>query len=187
LHSYRNPRRISGGQTPYIFRREAGVDTGYGQENLRFPTLYVTEKIRHKAGLVFYNCPHFKHLRDSDPLGGGGGGKSSKNSDEFNDLSSKGHLRLKTLDKKSKEIDKKKENLKKKRKGKKKDPSIKSVREHLKKIIKYHEHKVNEEIPSIYPILGPANTDSENEGSGNDDKKMHTKREKSGYDKNKNY
>lgn len=181
LHSYKNPRHISGGRTPYIFRREAGADTGFDQGPRRFPTLYVTEKIRHKAGLVFFNCPHFKHLRDSDV--GGASGKTS--SAEIADLTSRGKLRIKTLDKKSKEIDKKKEKLKKKRKGKRNDPSIKKVREHLRKIIKYHEHKVNEEIPSIYPILGPANTDSENDGSGGEEKKEHTKKERSDYDSNK--
>ena len=133
---------------------------------------------------MFYNCPHFKHLREDDTKGGG---KGMMNSDEFNDLTTKGRLSMKTLDKKSKEIDKKKDKLKRKRKGKKRDPSIKKVREHLRKIIKYHEHKVNEEIPSIYPILGPANSDDENDGSDNDSKKLHTKKEKSGYDPNKSY
>jgi hypothetical protein len=187
LHSYKNPRRISGGRSPYIFRREAGVDIGFDQTPRRFPTLYVTEKIRHKAGLVFYNCPHFKHLRESDipnRFHGSGGSESSKQ--EMEDLTSKGRLRIKTLDKKSEEIDKKKKKLKQKRRGKKNDPSIKKVREHLRKIIKYHEHKVNEEIPSIYPILGPANSDSEDGGFNSDkEDKSHTKRERSGYDPNK--
>ena len=183
LHSYKNPRHIAGGRSPYVFRREAGADTGFDQGPRRFPTLYVSEKIRHKAGLVFFNCPHFKHLRDSDL--GGGGSKSSNASAEMQDLTSRGRLRIKTLDKKSEEIDKKKKKLKEKRHGKKSDPTIKKVKDHLRKIIKYHEHKVNEEIPSIYPILGPANTDSENDGSDGDEKKSHTKRERTGYDPNK--
>lgn len=183
LHSYKNPRRISGGRSPYVFRREAGADTGFDQGPRRFPTLYVTEKIRHKAGLVFFNCPHFKHLRESDVgVGRGGGGSDSA---EIADLTSKGRLRIKTLDKKSEEIDKKKKKLKEKRQGKRKDPTIRKVKDHLRKIIKYHEHKVNEEIPSIYPILGPANTDSENDGSEADEKKQHTKKERTGYDRNK--
>ena len=143
----------------------------------------MSEKIRHKAGLVFFNCPHFKHLRESDV--GGGGSKSGGSSAEIQDLATRGRLRMKTLDKKSEEIDKKKKKLKQKRHGKKSDPSIKKVKEHLRKIIKYHEHKVNEEIPSIYPILGPANTDSENDQSDGDEKKSHTKKERSGYDPNK--
>jgi len=115
-------------------------------------------------------------------------GISSKSNDaELTDLTTRGRLRMKTLDKKSEEIDKKKEKLKKKRKGKKNDPSTKKVREHLRKIIKYHEHKVNEEIPSIYPILGPANSDSENDGSDKDEKKSHTKKERTGYDPNKKH
>ena len=183
LHAYKNPRHIAGGRSPYVFRREAGADTGFDQGPRRFPTLYVSEKIRHKAGLVFFNCPHFKHLRENDVGTKGGGGSS--NSAEIEDLTSRGRLRMKTLDKKSEEIDKKKKKLKQKRQGKKKDPTIKKVKEHLRKIIKYHEHKVNEEIPSIYPILGPANTDSENDGSDGDEKKSHTKKERTGYDPNK--
>lgn len=101
------------------------------------------------------------------------------------DLTTKGRLRLKTLDKKSEEIDKKKKKLKQKRQGKRNDPSVKKVKDHLRKIIKYHEHKVNEEIPSIYPILGPANTDSENDDSDRDEKKSHTKKERTGYDPKK--
>jgi len=115
----------------------------------------------------------------------GVGGSSKTNDAEMADLTSRGRLRLKTLDKKSDEIDKKKDKLKKKRQGKKNDPTTRKVRDHLRKIIKYHEHKINEEIPSIYPILGPANTDSENDGSDKDEKKSHTKRERSDYDRNK--
>lgn len=130
---------------------------------------------------MFFNCPHFKHLRESDVGSRGGGGNTA----EMDDLTRKGRLRLKTLDKKSEEIDKKKKKLKQKRHGKKSDPSIKKIKDHLRKIIKYHEHKVNEEIPSIYPILGPANSDSENNMSSADEKKHHTKREKTGFDPNK--
>lgn len=185
LHAFSNPRRISGGRSPYIFRREAGADTGFDQGPRRFPTLYVSEKIRHKAGLVFFNCPHFKHLRDDDVGTKGYGCSSSSSTAEFRDLSTKGHLRIKTLDKKSEEIDKKKKKLKEKRKGKSKDPSIKKVKDHLRKIIKYHEHKVNEEIPSIYPILGPANSDSDNDNESGNERKEHTKKEKKIYDPNK--
>lgn len=120
-------------------------------------------------------------MRESDDRRAGSGGGSA----EITDLTTRGRLRIKTLDKKSEEIDKKKKKLKQKRHGKKSDPSIKKVKEHLRKIIKYHEHKVNEEIPSIYPILGPANTDSENDESDKDEKKSHTKRERTGYDPNK--
>lgn len=72
-----------------------------------------------------------------------------------------------------KEVDKieeKDKRKKEKRKGKKKDPSIKEVREHLRKIVKYHRQKVNEAIPSVYPILGPVNSDSE-DGDGDGDSK----------------
>jgi hypothetical protein len=114
---------------------------------------------------------------------GGGGGISSNA--ELEDLTSRGRLRQKTLDKISDEIDKKKKKLKQKRHGKRSDPSVKKLKERLRKIIKYHEHKVNEEIPSIYPLLGPANSDSDNDDSGGDEKKSHTKKERTGYDPNK--
>lgn len=133
----------------------------------------MTEKIKDKAGLVFYNCPHFKSLRESD-LG-------KLNQTEMDDLTSKGTLRLKTLDKKAEESKKKELKLKRKRGGKKNDPSIKKIREHLRKIIRYHEEKVQESIPSIYPILGPANTDSENDSDEGRAKKEHTKKEMKQY------
>jgi hypothetical protein len=142
----------------------------------------MSEKIRHKAGLVFYNCPHFKNLRESSDVGGGGGGSSlaQRHQDEMEDLTSKGHLSLKTLNKKSEEYEKDEKKLKEKRK-KKRDPSIKSIREYLRKIIRYHEKKVTDMIPSIYPMLGAANSDSDDgdeEGGGkNDEKRLRTKKE----------
>lgn len=147
----------------------------------------MTEKIRDKAGLVFLNCPHFKHLRESSGNdlhgnGGGGGGLRDKFKDEMEDLSSKGHLRLKTLNKKSEEYEKEEKKLKEKRKNKKGDPSIKSIREYLRKVIRYHEKKVVDMIPCIYPMLGPANSDSEDgddetENGRKDEKRARTKRE----------
>lgn len=177
LYAHKNPRQVSGGRSPYVFRREAGAETGFGGAHHRFPTLYVTEKIKDKAGLAFYGCPHFRSLRDCDVQLGRGVG-----TDEMKDLSSKGHLRIKTLEKKSEELDKKKKKLKHKRRGKKGDPKIKDVREHLRKIMKYHEQKVMEEIPSIYPLLGPANTDSENDSDEADQKRHRTKKELKIYD-----
>jgi hypothetical protein len=167
-----------------VYRREAGAETSFDGERRRFPTLYVTEKIRHKAGLVFLNCPHFKKLRESTPVYGPGDG--GPNRDEYDDLSSKGRLKLKTLNKKAEEYDEKEKKLKHKRKGKKKDPSINEVKKILRKIIKYHERKVKELIPSIYPLIGPANSDSENEEDSKktgtrDDKREHTKREIKNY------
>ena len=139
----------------------------------------MTEKIRDKAGLVFFNCPHFKHLRESDigsSAGAGGYGK-----DEMEDLTKRGRLRISTLNKKAEEYEKDEKKLKQKRKGKGKDPSIKSVKEHLRKIIKYHEKKVEELIPSIYPMLGPANSDSDEDDDAQngkkDEKRNRTKKE----------
>jgi len=177
LYAHKNPRLISGGRSGYVFRREAGAETGFGGAHHRFPTLYVTEKIKDKAGMAFYGCPHFKSLRDCDIQSSGKLG-----TDEMKDLSSKGHLRIKTLEKKSDQLDKKKKKLKHKRAGKKNDPKIKEVRKLLEKIIKYHEQKVTEEIPSIYPLLGPANTDSENDSDEMDQKRERTKKELKIYD-----
>lgn len=132
----------------------------------------MTEKIKDKAGLVFLNCPHFKHLRENDLEAGGGYSK-----DEVEDLTKKGRLTLKTLDKKADKAKQKEKDLKRKRGGKKNDPSIKKVKDHLRKIIKYHEEKVHEQIPSIYPLLGPANTDSENDSDKGGDKRENTKKE----------
>lgn len=189
LFSYRNPRDLSGGRSAYVYRREAGAATGFdGVGGRKFPTLYMTEKIKDKAGLVFFNCPHFKHLRESEDVFGssGGGGGRGLGSDEMADLQKNGRLRLKTLNKKAEECDKDEKKLKQKRKGKK-DPSVRSIKDHLRKIIKYHEKQVADMIPSIYPMLGPANSDSDNEEERKgtrDEKREHTKRELKTYNVN---
>lgn len=133
----------------------------------------MTEKIKDKAGLCFLNCPHFKELRESDITAGNGYTK-----DEMDDLTSRGRLRLKTLEKKADKMDEKEKNLKRKRRTQR-DPSLRKIREHLRKMIKYHNEKVHEQIPSIYPMLGPANTDSDSEGSDerNGPKRKGTKKE----------
>ncbi len=182
LHCFRNPRTLSNGKYAYVYRREAGATTGFETGTGRkFPTLYMTEKIKDKAGLVFYNVPHFKHLRESDAPNG----RIDKHKDAMEDLSSLGRLRLKTLNKKAEEYDKDELKLKAKRKDKKKDPSIKSIKEHLRKIIKYHEKQVHDMIPSIYPLLGPANSDEEDGGEDQngkrDEKRERTKREMKQY------
>ena len=143
----------------------------------------MTEKIKDKAGLMFFNVPGFKALRESDVPNS----RMEKHKDEAEDLSNLGRLRLKTLNKKAEEYDKEELKLKAKRKGKK-DPSVKDVKEHLRKIIKYHEKQVHDMIPSIYPLLGPANSDEEDGGeeqnSKRDEKKERTKREMKQYNLN---
>lgn len=125
---------------------------GFGGHH-RFPTLYVTKKIRDKAGLAFHHCPGFKELREDHPEDEIKKSASSLSSKEFN-----------------KQVEKYDETKKKKdmrRKSVKRDPSTKEIREHLRKIIKYHCQKVNEAIPSIYPILGPVNLEDDGgDGSG---------------------
>jgi len=113
--------------------------------------LYTSTKIKDKAGLSFYHCPNFKEIRDSDPFGDIESGKKA----------AANRLSHKVFNKEVEKIDEKEKRKKEKRKGKKKDPSIKQVREHLRKIIKYHRQKVNEAIPSVYPVLGPVNSDSD--------------------------
>ena len=138
----------------------------------------MTEKIKDKAGICFLNCPHFKKLRECDITGGLGGDDA-----EMDDLSSKGRLRLKTLEKKANKMTEKEKTLKRKRREQR-DPSIKKIRDHLKKMIKFHSEKVHEQIPSIYPLLGPANTDSENDSDERSGpKRMGTKKELKQYGK----
>ena len=67
-------------------------------------------------------------------------------------------------------FDERKKKIDMRRKSVKRDPSIKEIRSHLSKIIKYHCQKVNEAIPSIYPILGPVNLEDEG-GDGEEDKR----------------
>lgn len=153
LHCRRDPRRVSSGRSAYVYRREAGVESGFGGHH-RFPTLYTTKKIQDKVGLAFYHCPNFKELRESDPSG-----------DIKSSSAASNRLSHKEFSKEVEKIEEKEKRKKEKRKGKKKDPTIKIVREHLRKIIKYHCQKVNEAVPSVYPILGPVNSDSD-EGEG---------------------
>lgn len=143
---------------------------GFGGRH-RFPTLYVTKKLQTKSGLIFKNCPHFRALRDDD---------TDKN--KLSDEEGKSKNRRMTLKKLDKHVEKMDERMLKKRlreKGGNRPPNVKALREHLKKIIKYHRKQVNEEIPSIYPILGPANEDSDSgkENDWEEEKRKHTKEE----------
>ena len=58
------------------------------------------------------------------------------------------------------------EKRKKDRRKSGRDPSVKDIKKHLGKIMKFHCKRLNDEIPSIYPILGPVNLDSDDEGDG---------------------
>lgn len=112
---------------------------------------------------MFHNCPHFKDLKDNDLV----------------DTNDRARLTVEELDKSVKKLDKKAKNKKAKQKGGKKKPSTTEIRKHIDKIIKYHIQKVNESIPSIYPVLGPANSDDEHSSDGDfeQEKRMHTKKE----------
>lgn len=125
------------------------MESGFGGTR-RFPTLYTTKKIKDKTGLAFYNCPYFKELRSDDT--------DKQVSEAMSQRISK-----KDFEKEVEKIKEKEKMKKEKRKSKKKDPSIKQIREHLRKIVKYHCKEVNEAIPSIYPILGPVNSDSDDD------------------------
>lgn len=116
---------------------------------------------------MFGNVPHFRALRDDDTV------------DDGDTKSKVNKLTMKTLDKKIEKLDEKQKKRKTREKSGNKAPSIKAIREHLKKIIKYHENQVKEEIPSIYPILGPANEDDDNEDDNDweDQKRKHFKEE----------
>ena len=119
---------------------------GFGGHH-RFPTLYLSKKIKDKAGLTFNSCPGFKELREDDTEGGSKGGGSGLSSKEFNKQVEKHDETKKTKEQRKKSV--------------KRDPSLKEIRDHLRKIIKYHCQKVNEAIPSLYPILGPVNLEGE--------------------------
>lgn len=125
---------------------------GFGGHH-RFPTLYTSKKIRDKVGLTFHHCPGFKELRGDKP------------EDEIEEVQSQA-LSSKEFNKKVEKYDERKKKVDMRRKSAKRDPSTKEIREHLRKIIKYHCQKVNEAIPSIYPILGPVNLDDEGDGGG---------------------
>lgn len=182
LHARKDPRKVSGGRSAYVYRREAGASVGFGG-NPRFPTLYVSKKIQDKPGLTFFHCPHFKHLRGNKPE------DDIANAEKEREAREKlGKISNKELEKTVEKIEEKKKKIKQKRKEKR-DPSITDIRKHLEKIIKYHCKKVNDEIPSIYPILGPVNIDSsddDGDGCDNDSKRgglkmLNTKQELKKY------
>lgn len=115
----------------------------------------MSKKIKDKAGLAFHHCPGFKELREDHP------------EDEIKTAA----LTSKEFNKEVDKFDERKKKIDMRRKSVKRDPSTKEIREHLRKIIKYHCQKVNEAIPSIYPILGPVNLDEDGDGGGVGDKR----------------
>jgi len=161
-----------GGLSGYTYRREAGVELqgeGGGDKSQSLPTLYVSKKLAAKNGILFKNAPMWNALKDDDR---DEGHKKMR----YSETSVKSQKKLDEVYSKIVDGDKKT----KKRRRQKRDPSVKKVREHMRKMIAYHEKVVDEEIPSIYPILGPCCSDSEGEseeGNGEDEKRSCTKRE----------
>lgn len=122
-------------------------------------------------GIAFPNFPGFKSLREDDiseadkkKLAGGVDPK----------------LTMKQFEKEVKKSRDGVNKIKKKRKTKR-DPTPKQIRDHLRKIVDYHKHMVDESIPSIYPLLGAANTDSDDSGDSENEKRLHTKEELKRY------
>lgn len=66
-------------------------------------------------------------------------------------------MTTKEFDKSVEKQEEEEKEIKRRKKNTRRAPSLKQVRKHLQKIIKYHKRVVNESIPSIYPILGPVN------------------------------
>lgn len=172
LHSRKDPRHVSGGRSPYVYRREAGVEMGFGGHH-RFPTLYLSKKIKDKQGLTFHHCPGFKELRQDHP------------EDEIAEAETK-RLTKKEFNKQVEKYEEREKTIKQRRK-KTRDPTIKEVKDLLRKAIKYHAEAVNKQIPSIYPILGPVNLDSDDEDGGGEKrgglKMMNTKKELKRYER----
>ena len=113
----------------------------------------MSTKIKDKQGIMFPGCPVFKDLREDDREVGRKKDRSSV-------------LSKSEFDKEVEKHDERNKTILQRRKSSKRDPSVKEIREHLRKIIKYHCKIVNETIPSVYPILGPVNLDSDDEEEG---------------------
>lgn len=122
---------------------------------------------------MFPNVPHFKELRDNDLC------EADRKSGCKDMDSSSVKIPLKQFEKTIEKYKDKENKKRQRRKGRKKDPNIKSIREHLRKIVSFHKNQVDESIPSIYPILGPANSDSDS--SDDEEKRLHTKQELKRY------
>lgn len=67
------------------------------------------------------------------------------------------------------ELDDQKEHIqdeldsRKRRRRRRKDPTVRTLREHLRKIAMFHTKIVEDELPSVYPILGPGGGKSDDE------------------------
>ena len=170
LYARANRRLESkGGLSGYKYRREAGAQIDGG------PSVYMSKKLKAKEGLIFKNAPMWNHLKDDD--------RNDPNviknkKDKYTQMNVSS---TKRLDKAYETILSDEKKLKTKRR-KERDPGIRKVRSHLMKIIAFHEKKADEEIPSIYPILGPCGSDDDEDDEDGDDsdglnneKRLHTK------------
>ena len=140
---------------PYIYRKECGVEFISNREkrkkHLRYPDeiLGISGKIRAKQGITYANCPAFAELVSNDPDAEFNLARKmqKEKEDALNKISNK------DLQKKTKEKQKQDEILKRKRKLLK-DLTVKDIRAHLQRVVKYHCQEVENENSSFYPLPG---------------------------------
>ncbi len=160
LKRLRKPAPPSSSSSSYLYRREVRYepDPDYA------PSLTITPKLQTKENLIFGGAPNFNELKNDD--------RRSK--------TKMGSLSLEEL----KEIaQKEKEEQERIKKNKKKAPSVEEVRRYLKSISSYHKHEVEKELPSAYPVLGPAGEKSDDDENGGTKNEKGTTRDSDKYNR----
>lgn len=132
------------------------------------PSLDLNKKLSNKAGILFPGAPLFEDLPDTD---------ISMDS-SFPSLSNQGKMTIQQLDDAKDDIEDEYK-ARKRRRRRQRDPTVKQLRDHLRKISLFHTRVVEEELPSVYPILGPAGGKSDDEDQSSDSGRDHDRERKS--------
>jgi hypothetical protein len=144
LRQTSHPSSVSRVHHPFLYRREISVP------NQNFsPSLTVTKRLKLKENLIFGGAPNFHKLKDDDRA-------NKSNVPKHNTPVTEAELK--------EFVQKEKAKQDKKKQRKKEIPKPEEIREHLRVIVTYHKKEVEQNMPTAYPLLGPAGK----EGSDND-------------------
>lgn len=122
-----NPRTLTGGSSAYVFRRETRLE--------RDPSWSVATKLKEKEGIIFGGARDFWSLGE-----------------DTRSLSGNNPFRL-TNEELIEEVQENEEQTQTPKKKKKKKITSDDIRKHLRNVVKYHEQKVLEQFPCVYPMI----------------------------------
>jgi hypothetical protein len=129
------------------------------------PYLDLSKKLANRPkNSVFKGAPMFDSLPNCDLTAPTT--SKSKHPGDFLDKGG-GHLTLQKLDDAVKSVDHLRKNRKNRRK-RDRDPTIRKLRVQFGKMAKFHSQFVEEELPCIYPVLGPAAGSDDDESQSSD-------------------